>query len=157
MTKYFWWIVLALCFMFVILAYPLMAKAECLSSPKEVRAVHGIAAHAYWGYHVSGHDGKKCWSNVSIATAAPPSRKTAVAYPKRREVMHATLVGKNTQTAPYTVTPTSLPRLSGGGDSPPDRIIDLLDEMGWIDYMITYNKLVDYGHQLWDKRRGHQR
>lgn len=97
------------------------------------------------------------WSNVSITDKASPSRKAFAVTQIRKEVRHATHgERKRTLMIPTTVKPTSPSHLSNGrGDSPPpQRIIDLLDQLGWVDYMLDWNRSVDIAYFRWRERNG---
>ena len=173
--KYTWWLLAACGFVFIILFGRFSHASECLSSAKDVRAVHGMSAHSYWGLRVSGHEGQRCWSNqvnsrvgtkpyLAPSTKASASHASAVHGPnsgfdsrdgsqlsKRREVMPEK---RPLETASEVMqTHTAESALSAAVLQPPtpaeQRIIALLTEMGWVDYLVRVNQIVDNAYNRW--------
>ena len=153
--KYIWWLLAACGFVFIVLFGRFSHASECLSSAKQVRAVHGMSAHSYWGYHVDGHEGQRCWSNVSIAKEVMKvaARKTTRDIEKklRKEVMPEK---RPLETASEVMqTHTAESALSAAVLQPPtpteQRIIALLTEMGWVDYLVRANQIVDIAYKRW--------
>jgi len=149
------WISLALSISIVIFLSTFAHASECLSSAKQVRAVHGMSAHSYWGYHVDGHEGQRCWSNVSIAKEVMKvaARKTTRDIEKklRKEVMPEK---RPLETASEVMqTHTAESALSAAVLQPPtpaeQRIIAILTEMGWVDYLVRVNKVLDIAYDRW--------
>jgi hypothetical protein len=154
--KWFWF-VLAAAFILIILAGRL--HAECLSSAKEVRSAHGMSAHSYWGYHVDGHEGQRCWSNVSIAKEVvrlDEGKRTASKRfdaKVRKEVMPEK---RPLETASEVMqTHTAESALSAAVTHTDvivnvDRVVDLLLEHSCVDMeVMAWNKLVDIAHDRW--------
>ena len=149
------WISLALSILIVIFLSTFAHASECLSSAKEVRAVHGMSAHSYWGYHVEGYEGRRCWSNVSLAKEVMRNAKSARPYNHdtkfRKEVMPEK---RPLETASEVMqTHTAESALSAAVLQPPtpaeQRIIALLTEMGWVDYLVRVNQIVDNAYNRW--------
>jgi hypothetical protein len=126
------------------------AFAECLHSAKEVRAAHGIAAHSYWGYRVPGYVGQKCWSNVPLVYG-----EASVEEGERFSRKHGSQKRRQTpvRVAAQTAIHTQDVALSAAASFPIPRItasvIDLLIEMGWVDYLVHVQERVDIIKQRW--------
>lgn len=126
------------------------AFAECLRSAKEVRAVHGTAAHSYWGYRVAGYVGQKCWSNVPLIYGEASGKEG-----ERESRTHGSEKRRQTpmRIAAQTAIHTRGVALSAAASFPPKRItvsvVDLLLEMGWVDYLLQVQERVDIVKQRW--------
>ena len=150
------WISLALSILIIIFISTFAHASECLSSAKEVRAVHGMSAHSYWGYHVGGHEGRRCWSNVTIAkevmrVVRPQIR--AVDRKIRKEVMPEK---RPLETASEVMqTHAAESALSAAVTHSEvvvniDRVVDLLLEHSCVDMeVMAWNKLVDIAYDRW--------
>lgn len=126
------------------------AFAECLHSAKEVRAAHGMSAHSYWGYRVSGYVGQKCWSNVPLVYGEASDKEgERVSRKYGSQKRRLTPVRVAAQTAVHTQDVA----LSAAGSFPIPRIttsvVDLLIEMGWVDYLVRVQERVDIIKQRW--------
>ena len=151
------WISLALSILIVIFLSTFAHASECLSSAKEVRAVHGMSAHSYWGYHVEGYEGRRCWSNVSIAKEVMRNAKSARPYHHDTKVRKEVMPEKRPlETASEVMqTHTSESALSAAVTHTEvvvniDRVIDLLLEHSCVDTeVMAWNKLVDIAHDRW--------
>ena len=154
--KYTWWLLAACGFILIVLFGRFSHASECLSSAKEVRAVHGMSAHSYWGYHVDGHEGQRCWSNVSLAKEVMRNAKSVVRTHDtkvRKEVMPEK---RPLETASEVVqTRTAESALSAAVTHTEvvvniDRVVDLLLQHSCVDTeVMAWNKLVDIAHDRW--------
>jgi hypothetical protein len=141
------YIVYAIRFTLVVIAFLMIiflswcAHAECLSSSRAVRSAHGANA---WSTYTTVN-GRRCYSlgvRPTYAKASLPLHR--VASTRKEVVRH----GAN------EITSSGEESRDGAALSdiavPATRtVIDLLTEMGWVDYLVRLNKLVDIAHKRW--------
>jgi hypothetical protein len=126
--------VLLLIGLLTVTAFSTTATAgECLSSPAQVRAVHGVTSWSGWSRQVSGHKGELCYYIVvrkSDRNSAGRNRfvGTQVHHPVKADVAGL----------PKPIPSEALTR----DLQPPQAIVDLLEQIGWIDLQIRFNRLV---------------
>lgn len=135
----------------LLLAWCNLGKAECLSSAAEVRATHG-QVHAYWGMRVPGYEGAKCWSKFPLSIGKARVRLSHLTQTVAANDGHKTQSPLVSLDAASRLEVRSAgAALSKQAEPSPNRLSldDMLEQMGWIEYTITYNKLVDYGIKLW--------
>ena len=142
------WISLALSILIVIFLSTFAHASECLSSAKEVRAIHGMSAHSYWGLRVSGHEGSRCWSSVPIAKTKKVgqrvTRKEVAAEKRPLETASEVMQTRTAESALSAAVTHSEVVVNI------DRVIDLLLEHSCADMeVMAWNKLVDIAHDRW--------
>jgi hypothetical protein len=128
-----------LCFFMVI-----CARAECLSSASEVRFAHGMTS---WSTYATVN-GRRCYFLGVRPT-----------YAKAPLLLHRNAsTGKGVVHAELSKTiDISSGEDSRGGAALSDiavpatqvTVIDLLTEMGWVDYLVRLNRLVDIANKRW--------
>jgi hypothetical protein len=149
-VRYYLWIVA--CVFLLSLAWCSLGRTECLSSASEVRATWGHV-HAYWGTRVPGYEGEKCWSRLPIAIGKVRARLKHLTQTVAANDGHKTqspLVSSETATG-IEVRSAGAALSKQAAPSPPNRdsLDEMLEEMGWVDYLVTYSALVNYGINLW--------
>ena len=136
--------------------------AECFSSAAEVRDAYGVKAWSTWSRNVSGHLGEKCYFVKKVNSGSTPHRSgVSVVARNRKEVnegrrsqqisvgrIHEDAIPeiRTTESALSAAVPPSPVE-----SDPPQRIIELLDQMGWIEYNRKLMRLVDIVKERWER------
>jgi len=134
---------------FVILSVFQARAVECLNSANEIwKAYPG--SWATWSLRVVGHEGSKCWHvgnrrevKRTKKIKLPPLPTLDVPRERPRSVPPNSTISRDG--TDYALSAAATLNAS-------NKIIALLEEMGWIDYLEKYQRLVEDGEKIAERR-----
>jgi len=134
----------------VAIASTCASAQECLTSAREVWKEHP-GSWATWSVRVAGHEGSKCWyegkrREVTLAKKIKLPSLPKLEVPRERpnsvptNSVNSSVATESALSAVATLDPS-------------DAIVTLLAEMGWIDYLVKHQRLVDDGERIAERLR----